>query len=70
MNQNLLAILRHHYGTVSSLTETSGVIAVRNVTTRKNVVAIAERYNATVSDVTANLDAKRYPRLIRVTEVS
>lgn len=65
MHTDLLFTLRHHFGTVSQQTETSGVVAIRNVTALKNLAAIAERFNHTLTAVTG---ADSYPRLVRVIE--
>ena len=71
MNTNLLATLRAHFGTVSSLTDASGVVAVRNVTAYRKLLLVLDTLTTqgevgySVSAVTSETT---YPRLVRVTE--
>lgn len=60
----LLQVLRAHFGTVSGITETSGVIMVRNITARKRAVLMAENYGYIVTDKTSGA----FPRLVTVAQ--
>lgn len=66
MTQDLLEILRAHFGTVSSVTELSGVVAVRNKTAFGQLIRLVGA-RATCNKLSADLT--RYPALVRVTEV-
>jgi hypothetical protein len=65
MNENLLATLRAHFGTVSSRTETGGTVAVRNVTAYRKLAIMAEAQGATVAPRPTS-----WPALVRVTETA
>lgn len=66
MTQDILEMLRAHFGTVSGQTDMSGVVAIRNVTAYRKLVGLVGS-RATVNKLTS--DANRYPALVRVTEV-
>jgi hypothetical protein len=65
MNEELLRDLRREFGTVSSLTENSGIVAVRNLTARKRLATLVgcSKVGGTLADRTAG-----WPRLVLVTE--
>jgi len=63
MTQDILETLRANFGTVSSQTDRSGIVAVRNATAYKRLVALVGS-RATINRVTAN----GFPALVRVTE--
>lgn len=62
MNATLLAAVKATYGTVSSQTETSGVVAVRNVTARKRLTALADQHGY---DVVGHTSVP-YPILVKL----
>ena len=69
MDANLLRAINEQFGTVSQQTETGGVVAVRNATARKQLVILAERFNAAVEDrYTEAKYPRTWPRLVRVTQ--
>lgn len=66
MNANLLETLRLKFGTVSSRTELSGVVAVPNKTAYRTLQIIVEPYGCSLQAISS---ADRFPKLVRVTEV-
>lgn len=65
MTTELLATLRRMFGTVSSVTESTGVVAVRNKTALKTLRIACEPYQATAEPITTG-----FPALVRVTETA
>ncbi len=63
MNTFLLETIRATFGTVSSLTADSGIVAVRNKTALRKLTIICEPFGATVE----KLHGDKYPSLVRVT---
>jgi hypothetical protein len=63
MNKELLWDLKREFGTVSSQTETSGVVAVRNITARRRLAGLAASHGHELMDMGTT---DRFPRLVRV----
>jgi hypothetical protein len=64
VNADLLVILKTHFGTVSSQTETSGIVAIRNKSELRRLETLIGN-RATIEP----LHKEHYPRLVRVTEI-
>jgi hypothetical protein len=70
MTQDLIAQLKQTYGIISQQTETSGLVAVRNVTALQQLRAMCDehRRRLMLSSVTAEPITKGFPVLVRITE--